>query len=484
MTDNQHVRTRFAPSPTGFLHVGGVRTALFAWLVARQAGGQFILRIEDTDKAREVTGSEAHIIESLKWLGLAWDEGPDNGGPNGPYRQSQRLEIYKEWAQKLIDAGRAYADSTTPAQLDELRAEAKAKKQPFLFRNYRPSQPLAWDGSQPLRFRSEPKNYKWHDEVMGELAAGPEVVDDFIIIKSDGYPTYNFAHIVDDHLMNISHVIRSQEFVASMPKFLNLYDALGIAWPKFATLPYVMGPDGQKKLSKRDGAKDILDYRAEGYLPEALVSFLATLGWNDGSQQEVFTVDELVQKFALNRVQRSGARFDEQRLKWVDGTLIRDLPTDQLYAKIDNRFWGPAETADETYKKRVLALVQERLKYFAELADLTDFFFQPPSTPALKQLLADPPDKQLAKAERSSYRPMLQKVIEALEKASFESEALRQTLNDLLQELGTRPGVLFALIRIAISGKPASPEIAGSLAVLGKDESLKRLKTAAELLDA
>lgn len=277
MTVSKNVRTRFAPSPTGFLHVGGVRTALFAWLVTRQAGGQFILRIEDTDKVREVAGSEAHIIESLKWLGLTWDEGPDSGGPNGPYRQSQRLQIYKEWAQKLIDAGRAYADETTPADLDKLRAQAKAEKRPFLFREHRPNQPPAWDGNQPLRFKSDPKDYKWHDEVMGDLATGPEVVDDFIIIKSDGYPTYNFAHIVDDHLMGITHVIRSQEFVASIPKFLNLYDALGIVWPSFATLPYVMGPDGQKKLSKRDGAKDILDYRADGYLPDALTSFLATL---------------------------------------------------------------------------------------------------------------------------------------------------------------------------------------------------------------
>ncbi|HVI60556.1 MAG TPA: glutamate--tRNA ligase, partial [Candidatus Saccharimonadales bacterium] len=290
------VRTRFAPSPTGFLHVGGVRTALFAWLVARQAGGQFILRIEDTDKAREVAGSVQHIQDSLQWIGLQWDE--------GPLRQSERLDIYKEWAQKLIDKGRAYADPYTPAEVQAFRDAAKAAKKPFLFRDHRPANPPAWDGSQPLRFKSEPKDYAWQDAVMGELSTGPEVVDDFILIKSDGYPTYNFSHVVDDADMGISHVIRSQEFIASVPKYLNLYEALDIEPPVLATLPFVMAPAGNKKLSKRDGAKDILGYAEAGYLPEAMLNFLATLGWNDGTEQEVFTVDELIKKFDLGRVHK------------------------------------------------------------------------------------------------------------------------------------------------------------------------------------
>src|SRR5581483_11553864 len=200
---------------------------------------------------------------------------------------------------KLVESGRAYADPYSQGELECFREQAKAAKKPFLFRDHRPTEPPQWKEGLPLRFKSEPKAYKWHDEVMGDLSAGPEAVDDFILIKSDGYPTYNFAHIVDDHEMGITHVIRSQEFLPSVPKFLNLYEAMGIDRPVLATLPYVMGPDGKKKLSKRDGAKDILDYKREGYLPEALVSFLATLGWNDGTEQEIFTPEELIKKFDL-----------------------------------------------------------------------------------------------------------------------------------------------------------------------------------------
>ncbi|MDB5160930.1 MAG: gltX [Candidatus Saccharibacteria bacterium] len=481
------IRTRFAPSPTGFLHVGGIRTALFGWLLARQNGGQFVLRIEDTDKVREVEGSEQHIIESLKWLGLDWDEGPDKGGDHHPYRQSERLGIYKEWGQKLIDSGRAYADPYTPAQLEEFRNKAKQEKRPFLFRDHRPESPPAWDGSQPLRFKSEPKAYQWHDEVMGQLSTGPEVVDDFILIKSDGYPTYNFAHIVDDQLMGITHVIRSQEFLSSTPKFLNLYDALGIEWPKFATLPFVMGPDGKKKLSKRDGAKDILDYRREGYLPEALVSFLATLGWNDGTTQEVFTRDELIQKFKLDHVQKSGARFDEQRLLWMNGQIIRGMSIDELYEKIeqsDKGYWGHGRDADADYKKAVLGLVQDRLKFFAELDQLSEPFFAEPDENSVKELLISPPDKHLKGVPAEELSRILESVISKLEQSDFSEDDIRNRLNELLAELDTKPGVLFPVIRIAITGKSSSPEIFGTLRLLGKDKSLASLHRASALLDS
>jgi glutamyl-tRNA synthetase len=478
------VKTRFAPSPTGYMHVGGVRTALFAWLVAKQAGGKFILRIEDTDKAREVAGSEDHIMECLKWLGLGWDEGADKGGPSGPYRQSERLEIYRQWADKLIKAGRAYADPYSPRQLEELRQKAKAEKRPFLFRDHRPENPTQWNGQQPLRFKSEPKQYKWHDEVMGDLSTGPEAVDDYILIKSDGYPTYNFAHIVDDHLMGITHVIRSQEFLPSVPKFLNLYDALEIDWPKFATLPYVMAPDGNKKLSKRDGAKDILDYKKEGYLPEALISFLATLGWNDGTQQEIFSVQELIDKFDLRRVQKGGARFDEKRLIWTNGSFIRDLTLDQLTNRAESFWPEQAVSAQSDYKHKILSVVQERLKYLSELGELTDFFFTRPDHKAVAAVIKDPPDKQLAKLDQSDYKPMLAAASEALAPTNFEQDQVRSCLNRLLEKLGTKPGILFALIRLAVTAKSSSPELSGTLAVLGKDESLARLAQAIDILDA
>lgn len=477
------VRTRFAPSPTGFLHVGGVRTALFAWLAARQAGGQFILRIEDTDKAREVEGSEAHIMESLRWLGLQWDEGPGMSDLKGPYRQSERLNIYKQWAQKLVDSGRAYADPYGPRELEDFRRQAKDQKRPFLFREHRPDNPPVWDGSQPLRFKSEPKAYDWHDEVMGDMSAGPEAIDDFIIIKSDGYPTYNFAHVIDDHLMEITHVIRSQEFIASVPKFLNLYEALGFDQPKLATVPFVMGPDGNKKLSKRDGAKDILDYRADGYLPEALVNFMATLGWNDGTEQEIFSEEELIKKFSLDRVQRSGARFDERRLVWMNGQYIRKLSLRDLY-RLAEDFWPPTATAAEDYKEQVLRLVQERLKFLAELPELTGFFFSEPDEAMVRELYKNPPDKLLAKTDRSQYAGLLEAAIHELEQCSFTitDHEIADRLNGLLDSKNTKPGVLFPLIRIGLTGSRVSPELFGTLAVLGKDKSLSRLRHALQIL--
>lgn len=469
------VRTRFAPSPTGFLHVGGVRTALFAWLVARQHDGQFILRLEDTDKSREVKGSGQHIIDSLTWLGLDWDEGPVKGGDFGPYKQSERLDIYKEWAEKLIKSGRAYADPYTPEEVQAFREQARKNKQPFLFRNHRPADPPAWDGSTPLRFKSDPKPYQWHDEVMGDLSTGTEVIDDFILIKSDGYPTYNFAHIIDDAEMKISHIIRGQEFMSSMPNYLNLYEAFGLKHPVFATVPHIMALEGNRKLGKRDGAKDILDYAREGYLPEAMMSFLATMGWNDGTEQEVFTKDELIEKFSLSRVQRGGARFDERRLLWADGHFIRELPLAELNEKVMNFWPEEASDYDEQYRLDVLNLVQERLKFFAELTELTWFFFTD-DLPVKKELIET--HKQLKKLDRAELEGLLQKSIDALKASSFETDDLQERLNKLLEDTGQKPAVLFSLIRIAVTQAPASPGLADTLHVLGRDRSMRRLQIA------
>jgi glutamyl-tRNA synthetase len=475
-------RTRFAPSPTGYLHVGGIRTALFAWLVARQSGGQFVLRLEDTDKKREVQGTEEHIQQSLRSLGLDYDEGPDIGGPHAPYRQSERLETYKKWAQKLIDSGRAYADPYSQAEVQAFREQAQRDKKPFLYRNHRPDNPPVWDGSQPLRFKSEPKPYAWHDEVMGDLKTGPEVIDDFILIKSDGYPTYNFAHIIDDAEMEISHVIRGQEFLASVPNYLNLYEALDVERPMLATLPHILGPDGNKKLSKRDGAKDVLDYVREGYLPEAMVSFIATLGWNDGTEQEIFTRDELIKKFSLGRVQHSGAKFDERRLVWVNGHFIREMPLDELYERAESYWEESGSSVPADYKKRVLGLVQERLKYLAELPQLSRFFFEEPADADIRALFEQPEDKQLKKISREDISKMLQATVESLEASDFSLPELEDRLNGLLEELDTKPGILFAAIRIAVTGSKASPQLFGTLSVLGKQKSMERLNRTLRLL--
>lgn len=465
------IRTRFAPSPTGFMHVGGVRTALFAWLVARQNNGKFVLRIEDTDRARHVDSAEQHIIDSLIALGVVYDEGPDIGGPYAPYRQSERLESYKRWAQVLIDKGRAYADPYTQQEIQAFRELAQAEKQPFLYRNHRPENPPIWDGSMPLRLKSEPKSYTRRDAVMGDLTTGPEVIDDIILIKSDGYPTYNFAHIIDDAEMKVTHIIRGQEFLSSIPNYLNIYEALDLESPIMATMPHIMAPDGKKKLGKRDGAKDVLDYIRDGFLPETMLNFIASLGWNDGTEQEIFSVQELIAKFSLDRVQRSGARFDERRLLWMNGAHIRALSIDSLYERTSG-YW-PEESGDydDDYKKRVLELIQERLKFFAEIPELTKFFFT--DLPINPELISG--NKQLSKIETDELKSLLEKANTALQDSDFTVENLSNKLNELLEITGQKPGILFSLIRISTTQAPFSPSLAETLSVLGKERSLNRL---------
>lgn len=481
------IRTRFAPSPTGFLHVGGVRTALFAWLVARQSGGKFVLRIEDTDQKRLEPGSMQHIQDSLAWLGILWDEGPNQSGPYGPYQQSERLAIYKKWANRLVEEGRAYADPYSPAQVQSFREQAQAAKKPFLYRNHRPENPPEWDGSQPLRLKSEPQSYTWHDEVMGDLSSGPEVIDDIILMKSDGYPTYNFAHIVDDAEMKITHVIRGQEFISSMPNYLNLYDALGLERPVFATMPHIMNEQGNKKLSKRDGAKDILDYREEGYLPEAMRNFLATLGWNDGTEQEVFSTDELIDKFSLTRIQRSGARFDEQRLTWLNGQHIRLLYEHDpagLYqiltpigqpdpTQASPGFWPThAYSVTREYREKVLGLAHDRLKFLNDMRQFDYFFAEPTPRP---ELISD--NKQLKKLNEDEQYALLKTVFDSFSATTiWNSESIQTILNDLLRITGSKPGVLFSLIRIVTTWAPFSPQLNDTLALIGREKTLARIQ--------
>ena len=520
-------RTRFAPSPTGFIHVGGIRTALFAYLVAKQSGGNFVLRLEDTDKKREVEGSGEHIISCLEALSIHSDEGPILGGDFGPYKQSDRLDIYQAWAQELIDAGRAYADPYTSAEIQNFREAAQANKKAFRYRDNRPENPPTWDGTTPLRFKSEPKSYHYHDEVMGDITTSPEIVDDFILMKSDGYPTYNFAHIVDDSEMQISHVIRGQEFISSMANYLALYEALGFEvksgaqpqpsfsedsafpaessqesssqrldesegndgrdgainnpkrnLPIFAHMPHIMNEQGNKKLGKRDGAKDVLDYLRDGFLPETMVSFIATLGWNDGTEQEVFTHDELIEKFSLARVQKSGARFDEKRLLWMNGHFIRELSVNELYNRVENFWPEAAENADENYKKKVLTLAQERLKTLKDLPVLTDYFFTEPKIDS--ELITN--NKQLKKLSNEEISNLLATAHDELSAVDdWNPENIQNTLNQLLEITGQKPGTLFSLIRIATTWAPFSPQLNDTLSLLGREKTLMRLLQASRI---
>ena len=467
------IRTRFAPSPTGYIHVGNVRAALFPWLLTRQQGGSFILRIEDTDRSRFVPGAEDLILDTLEWLGIDWDEGPRKGGLHGPYHQSERLEIYHTWAKKLVEKGLAYADPYTPEEVQGFREEARALKKAFLYRDYRPENPPEWDGTQPLRFKvTAPKRYTWNDPVMGELSAGPEALDDFILIKADGYPTYNFAHIIDDFEMGITHVIRGLEYISSTPKYLSLYEALEITPPTLVCLPHIMAPDGRKKLGKRDGAKSVTDYRTDGILPEAMLNFLASMGWNDGTEQEIFSRQELIDKFSLDRVQRSGARFDEKRLLWMNGQWIRQINLDDLYQRVESYWPQSAAQFDTSYKHQVLALVQDRLKTLAELPMMSRFFFEEPEVNW--ELITS--NKQLKKLSDGEIHALLQTAHDKLaELADWSPETIQETLNQLLEITGQKPGVLFSLIRIVTTWAPFSPQLNDTLALFGKDKTLSRI---------
>ena len=472
--------TRFAPSPTGYIHIGNVRSAIYPYLVARQSGGKMILRIEDTDRERYVEGATELIEDTLKWLGLDWDEGPIVGGPNEPYFQSERRDIYMKWVQKLLDSGRAYADPTPSEKIEEYRRECAAKKIPFLYRNFRPENPPKWEPGMPIRFKSEPKSYDWHDEVMGDMHTGPEVCDDIILIKRDGYPTYNFAHIVDDAEMGVTHVMRGVEYLSSTPNYLALYEAFGLNRPLLVSLPHILAPTGNKKLGKRDGAKSVTEYRDDGVLPEAMLNYLACLGWNDGTEKEMYTKDELIAAFSLDRIQNSGARYDEVKLLWMNGQWIRRIFDEQgaraLYDRTVN-FWPEvASEASEDYRVKVLSIIYDRLKTLSDLRTMTTYFFADPEID-VDMIVGNKFLKKLSEAE---IEELLKVSIAKLnDLKEWNSNTLQEALNELLAETGRKPAELFSLIRIALSFAPFSPALNLTMDVLGREVTLARLNAVA-----
>lgn len=477
--------TRFAPSPTGFMHIGGVRTALFAYLWARKNNGIFILRIEDTDKEREVEGSVKHIEESLNWLSLDWDYGPQKPGPFGSCIQSERLPTYIESAKELIKKGYAYPDPYTNEQVQEFRKKSEKENKPFLFRDYRPETFEAWDGKKPLRFKvPEIKRYVWNDAVRGELEAGEEALDDFVIIKSDGFPTYNFAHIIDDRNMGVTHIFRADEFISSTPRFLSLYDALGFTAPVFATLPPILRDDRTKKLGKRDGAKDILSYRDEGYLPDAFVNFLALVGWNPGTEQEFFSREDLIKNFSLERIQKSGGVFNEEKLKWMNKEYMKLLPPDTVRKEIVSRL-------PETLKIRVSEnigvfdkispIILDHISIFGEVSAFAekgemDYFFTDPSYQ--KELLLWKDEQDFKKISERLNK--IVNLLEQLPAEEFTKENVKNSIWNYATEEG-RGGVLWPM-RVALSGRDKSPDPFVLAEILGKSETLVRLAKATELL--
>jgi len=479
----QGVRTRFAPSPTGFMHVGNVRSAIYPWLFALQHGGEFVLRIEDTDKVREVEGAIGHIMETLKWLGIKWNESIDVGGPYGPYIQSERLPLYRAYAQKLLAAGHAYPDPYTEEELEALRARAEEEKRPFLFRDHRPEEIDEWNGTAPLRFRvPEIKRYAWHDLIMGDLSAGEEALDDFIMIKGDGYPTYNFAHIVDDIEMKITHVMRGQEYVSSTPKYLAVYEALGIQPPVYATLPHILASGGGKKLSKRDGAKDLLEYRAEGYLPEAMLNFIALLGWHPSGDEEVLSREDLLREFDISRVQRSGAQFDEQKLLHLNREWMRKLSSEE-YVERGNLTEVPG--IDQERLPAIVPLLKERAHTFAEartmLAGELSCLFTAPSP--LRETLVSK-EVQMAQGSTKGHLEAILGLVEGLHEG-MAAESIKAEImpyaDSIPKEAGGRGAVLWPL-RYALSGAERSPDPFTLISLLGKEESISRIRTALGIL--
>lgn len=478
------VVTRFAPSPTGFMHIGGVRTALFAWLWARKNHGTFILRIEDTDQKREVEGSIAHIQESLSWIGIDWDFGPDTEAPFGSCIQSERLSTYRMAAQRLIDKGFAYPDPYTAEELAAFRQKADVEKRPFLFREHRPEKTGAWDGTKPLRFKvPEVKSYSWHDEVRGDLSAGPEALDDFILIKGDGYPTYNFAHVIDDEAMQVTHVLRGDEFISSTPRFLSLYDALGIPYPKFVTLPPILRDDKTKKLGKRDGAKDILEYRTEGYLPSAMRNFLALIGWNPGTEQEIFSTEELLQAFDISQIQIHGGVFNEEKLQWFNREYIKAMSTDKFFAYalpalqkgLEARGIPCGDIADA-----VIGHLQHSIRTSSDIEKAAsegeyDFFFADPQ-PEPTEI----PEKKSNVAEAATHLRYVRDVLAHL--SSFSESAIKDALWEYATEHG-RGAVLWPL-RYALSGKMKSPDPFQIASVIGKEATERRVAAALAALKA
>ena len=472
------IRTRFAPSPTGFLHLGNVRTALFAWLAARSSGGSFVLRIEDTDQGRYVPESEAAILETLHWLELNWDEGPEVDGPHGPYIQSLRLDLYAEHARRLVESGAAYWCTCAPERLAEMRAEQQRLHQPprydrrCLGRQDQVAAERASGMAAVLRLRMPAGTSEWDDVVHGLIRYDNADIDDQVLLKSDGFPTYHLAVVVDDHLMEISHVIRSDEWIPSTPKHLAIYAALGWEPPRFCHAPNVLD-ESRQKLSKRRGARTVLEYAEMGYLPEALINAMALLGWSSGTEQEVFSREELIAAFSLDRVQSSPAVFDAHRLDSLNGLHIRRMDAGALVAALEFHLLGTSIEA----RQRLVPLLRERMITLGDAVALAEPLLGPaPWDPDL----VFPPRK----VDPETAGALLDAAVAEVEAGGLDDlEAMRLRLTGLLEARGVKARDGFRVLYIAILGHPAGLPVFDAMAFIGREKSAERLRMARQELD-
>jgi nondiscriminating glutamyl-tRNA synthetase len=456
VSENFPVRVRIAPSPTGFAHLGTASSALYNLIFARAHGGTFVLRIDDTDVERNRPEYELVIYEGLHWLGLDWDEGPDKGGSAGPYRQSERLDIYKEHAAKLMADGKAYRCYCTAEELDAERKQAQAEKRPYKYSRRCLINPPQGRGEFTVRFKVPGGEVKFTDMIRGEMSFDSGLIGDFIIVKSDTYPTYNYASPVDDATMKITHVIRGEEHLSNTPYQLMVIDALGYARPEaYAHMPLILANDGSKMSKRKHPELNLLLYREQGYLPEALLNYLALLGWNPGTSQEIFSFDELVRVFSFERVQHGGARFDWDKLTWINGEYIRALSDDDLARRLQPFL----PQLDEATIRRAAPALKTRITKLADAADLLDYLWTDPSPPAL--------DPDAAGRVRAA--------VEALKDVSWEPAAIHDTLMGVVEKSGLGPNKTFMPIRQALTGKKISPPIDYTLALLPKEVALSRL---------
>jgi len=473
------VRLRFAPSPTGYPHLGNIRTALFNWLFARHHGGKFILRIEDTDVARKVEGAVETILDSLRWLGLNWDE--------GPYLQSERLPIYREIVHKLIEESQAYLCYCSPRRLQEMRQEQVKRKQPPKYDRrcrdltQRERTQLEAMGVTPvIRFRAPlAGETTFFDLIHGPVTFKNDTLDDFILLKSDGYPTYHLANVVDDHFMAISHVLRADEWLSSTPRHVLLYQALNWQAPQFAHLPMILGPD-RAKLSKRHGATTIIEYQKQGYLANAMVNFLALLGWSLDDHTELLSREDLIKHFSLERVGKTAAIFNKDKLEWMNGVYLRALSLGEFVQQampfLDRDLPKSVKRPlDNSYVSQVLSLIQERAKTLADVPQLASFFFDDVQYDA-NLLLSKKQDAKLAAKAMTIASRKLEEV------TTWDATTLEGVLRPLATELNLSTGELFSLLRIAVTGRPAAPPLFQTMAVLGKRKCLERLNKAWQLL--
>lgn len=489
------VRVRFAPSPTGLLHIGGLRTALYNYLVARKHGGVLILRIEDTDQSRYVEEAERDILDSLAWAGLDYDEGPGVGGEYAPYYQSKRADVYRRHAQRLLDAGHAYYAFDTPEELEAMRERLQGSGSPApkydavtrmsmtnaLTLSEREVKARLERGDEHVIRLNVPRGetVRFEDLVRGWVSFETDTVDDQVLIKSDGLPTYHLANIVDDHLMGVTHVIRGEEWLPSTPKHLLLYGALGWAPPKMAHLPLILSPNGGK-LSKRNAEAmgipvSVRQYREAGYEPEALLNFLAFLGWNPGTEEEVFSLGELAEAFTVDRVGQSGVQFNLDKLRWYNEQHLRRLPADELAERARPHLEAHGYRPGDAYLHQVAALMQDRITFAHDLATACAYFYEDPDVydekGVRKRWMADAGALLTAYADR----------LEALDE--FTESTAEQALRDLADEREVGAGRMIHPVRLALSGVTSGPGLFGMMAVLGRDVCVRRIRRAVERLN-